>query len=191
MRLGWLAAVGVLLAQQGQAQYVDPMEQQRCVWRCLASSPGNTSPQYHACVARLCSAQSVTPYAAPATAPPWKSGIAADGKTRFAGVDAGQAGGPGLYYMCDAQGQSYLMLYQLQAPAGLMKFRIGTQEFPVPFDRSRGALTVNVVPGGSFLNALAYGQRVWISDMRGNHVMNLALQGAAAALQGVIAACRG
>lgn len=32
----------------------DPMEQQRCIWRCLADAKGNTDPRYHACVERLC-----------------------------------------------------------------------------------------------------------------------------------------
>ncbi|WP_099557381.1 hypothetical protein [Hartmannibacter diazotrophicus] len=33
----------------------DPMEVQRCVWRCLANSRGADDPAYHACVDRMCS----------------------------------------------------------------------------------------------------------------------------------------
>ncbi|SFU05728.1 hypothetical protein [Sedimentitalea nanhaiensis] len=191
MKARWLGLLVGFAAQMAQAQYVDPMEQQRCIWRCLAGSPGNTSPQYHQCVARFCTPQTAPQYSAPSFARHWKSGIAADGQTRFAGADVGQEGGPGLYYMCDRQGQSYLMLFRHQGPPGMMRFRIGAQDFTVPFDRSRGELTVNVTPGGRFLNALSYGQSVWISDMHGGHVMHLNLQGAAAALQGAMAGCRG
>ncbi|MDU9003185.1 hypothetical protein [Sedimentitalea todarodis] len=191
MRTCWIAALICLAASVAQAQSGDPMEQQRCIWRCLAGSPGAHSAQYNQCVERLCVQRPTPQYSAPAVGSPWKSGLAADGVTQFAGVDAGQANGTGFYYMCDRQGQSYLMLYRHQGPPGLLRFRIGAQQFTVPFDRSRGELTMNVIPGGQFLNALIYGQSAWISDMRGSHVMSVNLQGAAAALQGAIAACRG
>ncbi|MBK0328321.1 hypothetical protein I5535_13595 [Rhodobacteraceae bacterium F11138] len=191
MKYCWLAGLLVGLAQMAQAQYVDPMAQQRCIWRCLANSPGNTSSQYHQCVARLCMEQAAPQYSAPATGTAWKSGIAADGVTRFAGADSNQNGGPGLYYMCDRQGQSYLMLFRYQGAPGMMRFRIGVQDFSIPFDRSRGALTVNLTPGGRVFNALIYGRSLWVADMHGAHVMNLTLQGAAGALQGAVAACRG
>lgn len=32
----------------------DPMEEQRCVWRCLANSAGASDPAYNACVERQC-----------------------------------------------------------------------------------------------------------------------------------------
>ncbi len=188
MNAGWIVLSLGLVAAMAQAQYVDPMEQQRCVWRCLADSPGNTSPQYHQCVARHCTAPQ---YRAPEAGAPWTGGIAADGVTRYAGLTAGSAGAPGLYYMCDRRGQSYLMLYRHEGPPGMMRFRIGGQEFTVPFDRRRGALTVDVTPGGRFLNALIYGPSLWITDTRGGHVMSLSLHGAAAAIQAALAACRG
>lgn len=180
-----------IAAQLAQAQSADPMEQQRCIWRCLAGSPGAHSAQYNQCVQRFCVQHSPPQSSVPAIVTPWKSGVAADGRTHFAGAEAGQGGGPGLYYMCDRQGQSYLMLYRHQGPPGMKRFRIGAQDFTVPFDRSRGELTMNVTPGGQFLNALVYGQSAWISDAQGGHVMNVNLQGAAAAMQAAIAACRG
>ncbi|MFD3189128.1 hypothetical protein ACFMPD_02495 [Sedimentitalea sp. HM32M-2] len=191
-RAALLAAVSVgLCAGQGRAQVVDPMAIQRCVWSCLASSPGNQSWQYHQCVAQRCQPMQAAPVApTPALGPPWTSGVAADGVTRYAGIHAGQPGGPGLYYMCDRQGQSYLMLYRHAGPPGMMRFFIGSQQFSLPFDRQRGELTVNLVPGGRFLNALAYGQAVQIVDARGAQVMSLGLNGAAAVLQSTIAACR-
>lgn len=44
----FLAALPVM------GQEADPMAQQRCVWSCLANSPGAESAEYSACVARLC-----------------------------------------------------------------------------------------------------------------------------------------
>lgn len=131
------------------------------------------------------------PAAPPPLGPPWSSGTAGDGMTRFSGMHAREPGGPGLYYMCDRQGQSYLMLYRHAGPPGMIRFFVGPQQFSLPFDRRRGELTVDVVPGGAFLNALAYGRAVQIVDARGAQVMTLGLNGAAAALQNTIAACRG
>lgn len=43
------------LAAPVAAQDESPeMEQQRCVWSCLANSPGNDSPEYNACVKQYC-----------------------------------------------------------------------------------------------------------------------------------------
>ncbi|WP_143710395.1 hypothetical protein [Tabrizicola sp. TH137] len=50
----WLTAL--LAAPPVLAQEVDPMAEQRCVWSCLANSPGAESDEYAACVARLCEA---------------------------------------------------------------------------------------------------------------------------------------
>lgn len=43
-----------LAASAAGAQGDDGMEQQRCVWSCLANSPGAASAEYNACVAQLC-----------------------------------------------------------------------------------------------------------------------------------------
>lgn len=43
------------LAAPVAAQDESPeMEQQRCVWSCLANSPGNDSPEYNVCVKQYC-----------------------------------------------------------------------------------------------------------------------------------------
>ncbi|MBL4927603.1 hypothetical protein [Fuscibacter oryzae] len=52
-----LTAVALVLAIAAPvaAQDESPeMEQQRCVWSCLANSPGNDSPEYNACVKQYC-----------------------------------------------------------------------------------------------------------------------------------------
>jgi hypothetical protein len=50
------AALGLLLAAGAAAAQVDLMAEQRCVWSCLANSPGAASREYSDCVARLCTA---------------------------------------------------------------------------------------------------------------------------------------
>lgn len=52
-----LTAVALVLAIAAPAVAQDEspeMEQQRCVWSCLANSPGNDSPEYNACVKQYC-----------------------------------------------------------------------------------------------------------------------------------------
>jgi hypothetical protein len=54
--LAWGLVVAAMLAGAGPAAAQDdPMEEQRCVWRCLADSRGASDPAYHACVRAQCS----------------------------------------------------------------------------------------------------------------------------------------
>jgi predicted cobalt transporter CbtA len=70
-------AVAVALCMAPSASLSqDEMEQQRCVWRCLADSTGNTDPAYDACVARDCVE---APAPAPAAPAPAQSGVAPAG----------------------------------------------------------------------------------------------------------------
>ncbi|MGC3939168.1 hypothetical protein ACOTTU_15300 [Roseobacter sp. EG26] len=67
MRLpGFLAVATTLLGQTAAAE--DPMELQRCIWRCLASNGPATNPAYHRCVDQLCIAATPAP---PAQTTPW------------------------------------------------------------------------------------------------------------------------
>lgn len=83
---------------------MDPGEEQRCVWRCLADSPGAESRQYQDCVERMCVAgQPAEPArpraAAPAPAP--KAAWAAGGRpggSQFAGVEI--PGGRSFRFVC-------------------------------------------------------------------------------------------
>lgn len=49
---------GVLQLASAASAEEDPMEEQRCVWRCLADSKGNTDPAYKQCVAAQCGGES-------------------------------------------------------------------------------------------------------------------------------------
>ncbi len=63
-----LAATIVALCSAPSPSRSDEMEQQRCVWSCLANSNGNTDPAYQACVDQFCSEPALAAPAAP-TAP--------------------------------------------------------------------------------------------------------------------------
>jgi hypothetical protein len=56
VRLRICAAFGLFLGAGSVAAQVDPMEEQRCVWSCLANSPGAESREYSDCVAQICTA---------------------------------------------------------------------------------------------------------------------------------------
>ncbi|NBE08629.1 hypothetical protein [Paragemmobacter ruber] len=71
-----LTAVALsLVASATWAQGDDGMEQQRCVWSCLANSPGAASAEYNACVAQLCEALNPGSPTADPAADPAPSGL--------------------------------------------------------------------------------------------------------------------
>ncbi|MEW9920773.1 hypothetical protein AB2B41_14250 [Marimonas sp. MJW-29] len=183
----WLVCFG--LAGTVAAQE-DPMEVQRCVWSCLANSPGVQSHEYHQCVERFCVAprgeadQSPLPVQSD-----WGSGVATDGRHQFAGTQAEQ--GYGLYYFCFA-GQSFLTLSELPLPPGQYRMLIGTTEYIVPFDMTRGALSVNVPPVSPFMAALRTGgEWATLRSMAGEHLIRFSLRGADAHIGRAVSACFG
>jgi Putative peptidoglycan binding domain len=70
MRILCNTAVVALCMAPSASLSQDEMEQQRCVWRCLADSTGNTDPAYDACVARNCVESPAPAPAGPAPAAP-------------------------------------------------------------------------------------------------------------------------
>lgn len=166
----------------------DPMELQRCIWRCLAGSPGAGSAQYNDCVQRLCVAP--TPQTATPVPGPWQGGVASDNRRQFAGLSV-----PGsdlaFFYLCSRQGESYFALYGLDGPAAQMRFVIDTQPYLVPFDWVGGEFRVDIPVGAPFMNALAGGTGLRVLNSSGNPLMTLSLQGARAALQRAVDACFG
>lgn len=165
------------------------MELQRCIWRCLANSPGNDSPEYNQCLARNCSGDAQTGLQPPVSGQPWQAGTATDGATRFAGIDLPDGSGRGVYYMCTAAGDSYLMLFAQQSPAGTYQLVIDGSRYPVPFDRSRQQLTLSLQPYSPLLIQLSQGQWLSVIDIYGTAIMQVSLAGAGQALNAARAAC--
>lgn len=175
----------------GASAQEDPMAVQRCVWRCLAGSPGAASPEYNQCVARSCGAQTApkpqirAPTPAPVR-PAWRAGLASDGVHRFAGTDAEQ--GYGFYYFCTAT-TSFFTLTALPMQAGQYRFVIGTVAYQVPFDRSRGDLSVNIPPGSPFLQGVQSGSWLQVEALNGTPLVQFSLVGAGAAIAQAVQAC--
>jgi hypothetical protein len=81
-----LAVLALALGATPALAQPDPMEEQRCVWRCLAESRGANDPAYHACVSAQCTgrpprgkamAPPPPPRPAPSFGPGSKGGISA------------------------------------------------------------------------------------------------------------------
>jgi hypothetical protein len=194
MRFAWILVL-LMAPVPAVAQEEDPMALQRCIWRCLAGSPGAASAQYNQCVEDQCTGieepvQSMAPASDGApVAPPqvWSAGVASDGVHRFAGIDRGQ--GQGFYYLCSAQGASYFTLSGLPLDPGQMQVIIGDVRYLVPFDAARGDLSVNIPPATPFIEAVAAGDRMDVLTPEGYSVLSISLMGARASLAQAVAGC--
>ncbi|MDW4497765.1 hypothetical protein R5H30_07220 [Sulfitobacter sp. D35] len=215
----WLIVALVMLAGAARAQD-DPMAQQRCVWRCLAASPGNESPEYHQCVARECSvppqgdggaqAQTASP-AAPAgdaiaqanqkkvrkgkkgkRLEDWTHALATDGERYFAGAEAKQPG-RSFYYICTETGQSYYAIFGLTIAGAELSLMIDTVEYVIPFDWVDGEYRVSLPPGDTFMQALRAEarKRLRIRDAAGENLVTVTLRGSTEAIDAAVAACAG
>ena len=174
------------------AQQGDPMDVQRCIWRCLADSSGPASPEYNQCVARLCSGEPAAPLSTPAPPQPvplaWRAGLASDGVHRFAGADAEQ--GYGFYYFCTPQ-VSFFTLIGLPMDAGQYRFVIGDVAYLVPLDRSRGDLSVNIPPGDVFMQGVQAGSWLRVEALDGTSLIQFSLSGAGASINNAVQGCFG
>ncbi len=88
-----VTSAAALLLSPLAALSQDEMEQQRCVWRCLADSKGNTDPAYGACVERYCTeaalsapAEPVRPVQPARPAPPAPAAAPGQGTASAAGA---------------------------------------------------------------------------------------------------------
>lgn len=184
-----MVALAILVTPASAAAQSDPMEQQRCVWSCLANSPGNTSPEYHQCVRTYCAGEDVTAQRTATGTGAWSSGLASDGFTRFAGLATPDGTGRGVYYMCNPRGDSYLMLFAMDARPGMFQLVIDGRGYRMPFDRSRQQLTVPMQPHSEVLYQLAGGTWLSVIDSAGVQRMQMGLAGAANAIAVARSAC--
>ena len=113
-------------------------------------------------------------------------GMASNGVHRYAGTQAEQ--GYAFNYFCTPQ-ESYFVLAALPIEVGQYRLIIGSVEYLVPFDRNRGALTVDIPPGSAFMQAVQRGRMLTVQDMNRQPVIRFSLNGAGNALRTAMAGC--
>lgn len=135
-----ILAVLLGLGATPAAAQPDPMEEQRCVWRCLAQSRGNTDPAYDACVRAQCvrpspagrsKSDNAPPPPRPRAAPPprseaWKTVTDLDYPAVAQCLPLGRAGNLCLVVGCPARGGLSLELYGLEHGLTGAPFRLTT-----------------------------------------------------------------
>ncbi len=120
---------------------------QRCIWSCLAHSPGAASPQYEQCVTARCTDALLYGHQ-------WTSGIASDGVHRFATTQAEQ--GMAFTYFCTPT-LSYFVLADVPVPAAAYRFLIGQTDYVVTLQGAPGQLTLTVPHDHVFTQAVRRG----------------------------------
>lgn len=183
------AVAAMMLVAGPVAAQGDPMEMQRCIWRCLAASPGAASWQYNQCVSTQCShiGQQFTPV--PQATGPWRAGQATDGYSHYAGVDVPNRAGLGVYYFCNRARQSYLAVFGLEGPGGVLQFQIDGVGYNLTFNRARGELSFDLPGRSPFLTALSRGQSLRVVNSAGAELFTVPLGGAGASIQQARAVC--
>lgn len=199
-RIRWLDAVllggmAAAFAVPAAAQ-VDPMEEQRCVWQCLAASRGASDPAYNACVQLRCTgrpARSTPPRPTMPGAPP----VVAQGWQPMRGVAYPAVGtclgrSPCLIISCPSRGAMAMELHaadQAWPPETTMRLRFGAEAF-------RTALPAREAPdtrwrwpvNEDLLGALRTGPEV-VLEIEGAQ-FRLSLAGSGRAIGGIEDRCR-
>lgn len=160
---------------------------QRCIWSCLANSPGAASWQYNQCVQTQCAW--IGEPQVPAQTGPWRSGVASDGFSQFAGVEAEGRSDLGLYYFCNRTRASYLALFGLEGAGGQITLQIDQSAYTLNFSAMPGALRFDLPARSPFLEALSRGRQVVLYNSLGAELFRAPLGGAALALGRVRTAC--
>ena len=131
-----LAAVGAAGAPAALAQ-PDPMEEQRCVWRCLANSRGNADPAYDACVRAQCLGRPAPRGGVPRAALPASPPVATPGwhamrGLAYPGVGTCQGRAPCLIVSCPDRGALAMELHagdNAWPPEAPLRLRFGGEAF--------------------------------------------------------------
>jgi hypothetical protein len=185
----WAAAafLAAMAAGAGPAPaQMSPEEEQRCVWQCLANSPGAGSRQYDECVERMCMAgpaDAPAPEGAPRAA--WTSGATARGDALYAGVEI--PGGRSFSFLCRPGGPGLLAVAGLGGMPDGVGLRVDRQEYGLPFTSENGVLYAQAPPGSQLLRALMNGGAVEVRSEEGSAAFPLG--GSGAAIRAALAGC--
>jgi hypothetical protein len=187
---GFLGTALVLLALgagTGAAQaQMSPEEEQRCVWQCLANSPGAASREYQACVERLCLGEpAAQPRAAAPQAQPraaWTTGGQANG-ARYAGVEI-----PGRSFsiLCQRGGPALVAVAGLGGRADRTSLGIDGRAYPLRFVSRNRILYAEASP--DLLGRLMAGSAVDVASA-GAAPARFPLAGSGAAIRSALSGC--
>ena len=173
--LGLLAVMGCGAAQAQSIPFDDPMEMQRCIWRCLHEYGPADRPEYNACVLERCD-----------DAPPeqvWSVAPTADGQGWAAGA-ADLNMGTQLWAICGQNGgPRYLALSGTEGPDAELVLQIDrTARFSLTFREQQGVYYAALPAPYAPLQAMARGAQVQLFNAAGTALFAAALNGASAAL---------
>ncbi|MBX3597266.1 MAG: hypothetical protein KF874_06815 [Rhizobiaceae bacterium] len=177
---------GALFSVGEAAAQMNPEEEQRCVWQCLANSPGAASRQYQDCVDRMCTSRppEKIPLATPAPRVVWKSGKGA-GNSHFAGVESN---GKSFSFLCKRGGPGLFAIAGFRGPADAMAFRIDGQDYGLPFIAQNGIYYTNAT--SHLIKALMSGKAVHIANKQTRVSGAFSLAGSSAAIGNALAGCK-
>ncbi len=200
VRATFVFVIGILWTAPSTAQ--DVGELQRCIWRCLSDSPGAGSPQYNACVQKLCNATEPEEAGGPINAggrwglrkldpsePPYLDG-------RVAYVESADEAAA-LTYLCGRGGDSYLMVngpFLGSIPAADGQSYVATfsfsrqQAMSIQLGEFEGGLTTEIRPASPLLKALQKDTRVSVSAL--GQSRSFTLRGSSKAIGSALSYCK-
>ncbi|MDP5306101.1 hypothetical protein [Paracoccus spongiarum] len=176
-----IAALVTLLAVPASAQ-MDDGELQRCIWRCLADSPGAASQQYNACVRRLCEG----PAPARPAGPSWGHVGRASGGGQMASITVGAST---LAFSCERGKPALLAIEGLPGPSRGIAVTVDGRPYRADFASRRGVHYTAIPAGSPLLAALLAGSSVQLRNPGGNSVSTFPLAGSSRAIGTAMARC--
>lgn len=183
-----LAAVAALMTGAAAAQaQMSAEEEQRCVWRCLADSPGAASKQYSDCVQRYCvpPRQSTAPRAGKPRMRGWTNHQTGNGAAHSAAIDTGSHS---LSYICQRGGPGLLAIAGMGGRAQGVAIAVDGRGFRQNFVTRNGILYTDADAGSPLLAALMGGNQVQVTGGDGVRTA-FPLTGSGTAIRSAMAAC--
>jgi hypothetical protein len=182
---GWAAIAVLMAAALPVSAQMSPEEEQRCVWSCLANSPGGAAGRaYQQCVADICLGEPAAPEPSAAPKAAWRAG-AGEGGAWFAGVELP---GASLTFLCRRGGPGLLAVAGLGARDDGTAITVDGRGYRLPFVAQNGMLYTAADPGSPILGALRTGGVAQVSSRGGS--ADFPLAGSGGAIAAALKGCR-
>lgn len=165
----------------------DPMDLQRCIWRCLADSSGASDPKYHQCVEAVCDTE--VEAATPDPDPIWRVGPTADGQGYYAGQVDRDTGNT-LHFTCDATGARNLILSgEVEGPSATLTLEVDGIPSPLWFEAVSGVYFARL--DAPLLDTLIKADTLTLFNGINTALGRFPMAGGGAAISSALAACGG